>query len=111
MIFGSECGIISRKDALWDEKENAMDIDALRREIDGINDGMLALFVKRMELSEQVAAYKRERGLPVTDPAREQAILDRMAAAAGDYADGARELFGLLMELSRRRQTELGAGK
>ena len=50
-----------------------MDITELRSEIDKIDDELLKLFCARMEISAQVADYKRERNLPIFVPARERA--------------------------------------
>ena len=87
------------------------DIDELRQEIDSINTDMMELFRRRMEVSAEIAAYKREHHLPVRDPEREQAILDRIGAQAGDeLADYARELFRTLFELSRTYQESCGEG-
>ena len=48
-----------------------LNLEEIRKEISAINDEMLALFVKRMELSSQVAAYKKANGLPTLDRKRE----------------------------------------
>ena len=54
-----------------------LNLEEIRKEISAINDEMLALFVKRMELSAQVAAYKKANGLPTLDRKREEAILQK----------------------------------
>ena len=84
-----------------------MELSDIRKEIDAVNDQMLELFLRRMALSEQVAACKRAQGLPVLNAQREQEILDAVAAKSGDMAPYARRLFSTLFELSRERQTEL----
>ena len=48
-------------------------LQEIRQQLDAIDDQMLALFADRMRLVSQVAAYKREHGLPVFDAAREAA--------------------------------------
>ena len=35
-----------------------LNLEEIRKEINGINDEMLKLFIKRMELSAQVSRYK-----------------------------------------------------
>ena len=42
-----------------------MDIKELREQINEIDEKLVELFLKRMEVSAGVAAYKKERGLPV----------------------------------------------
>ena len=55
-----------------------MDIDTLRKEIDATDDAIKALFIKRMQTSSQIAAYKKSKGLPVADRQREREILTRL---------------------------------
>ena len=59
-----------------------MDITELRGEIDKIDDELLKLFCARMEISAQVADYKRERNLPIFVPAREREILQAVGQKA-----------------------------
>lgn len=81
------------------------DIQDIRAEIDGLNIQMADCLRRRMELSAEVAAYKMAHGLPISDPAREDAILHEMAErVGGEYGDYARRLFSLLMEMSREHQ-------
>ena len=61
-----------------------MEIEELRREIDGIDEELVRLFVKRMGVSAQVAEYKREKGLPVRNPQRERQLLERVSELAGE---------------------------
>ena len=50
-------------------------------------DGQMAqLFVRRMEAVAQVAEYKKERGLPIFDGAREQQVLEQGSARVSDPA-------------------------
>ena len=85
-----------------------MDLKDLRNEIDQIDDQLLALFVRRMEISAQVAAYKKENQLPVFVPQRETEKLADVAKKAGtDMADYACSLYSSLFELSRTYQTKL----
>ena len=82
-----------------------MDIQELRREIDGIDAQLLPLFCQRMEIAAQVADYKKENGLPIFVPGREREILDRVAGQAGeDMSDYAKILYNTLFELSRAYQ-------
>ena len=84
-----------------------MDITELRSEIDKIDDELLRLFCARMELSAQVADYKRERGLPIYAPAREREILQNVAQKAGtELSDYARSLYSTIFELSRGYQAK-----
>ena len=84
-----------------------MELSDIRNQIDGIDGQLLELFLRRMELAEDVAAYKKAHGQPILNRSREQEILDRVTARAGERGDYARRLFETLMELSRARQAEL----
>ena len=89
-----------------------MDIKDLREEIDEIDRQLLALFVRRMEVSAEIGAWKAARGLPTRDPAREEEKLRAVAAAAPEgLEDGARSLFSALMALSRAHQDRLRAAE
>ncbi len=93
-------------------KRNSMarDIQESRAEIDALNRTLVEAFCRRMEVSADVAAYKRERGLPVYDRTREREILADMAELAGeDYRYYAKVFFTVLMDLSKARQSALMA--
>ena len=57
-----------------------MELDKLREEIDQIDRELLSLFCRRMAVVAQVGQYKKERGLPVLNQGREDAILARARA-------------------------------
>ena len=51
-----------------------MELIEIRKNIDRVDSQILSLFLERMELSEQVAEYKREHSLPILNRAREEEI-------------------------------------
>ena len=53
------------------------ELDTARRTINEIDEQITSLFQRRMEAVRQIAAYKKENGLPIRDPVRESALLDR----------------------------------
>ena len=55
-----------------------------REIINEVDAEMARLFVRRMEAAVQVAEYKKERGLPIFDGAREKEILEKGAARVSD---------------------------
>jgi monofunctional chorismate mutase len=81
----------------------------LRGEIDRIDAQLLALFLERMRVVDEIGATKRGLGLPVRDEAREAELLARIRAQAGEQADEAEALFRALLDISRGRQ-ERGRG-
>ena len=56
-----------------------MNLEKLRQEINQIDDDLVVLLEKRMNLVNQVAAYKQETGKAVLDTKREEVILGRVA--------------------------------
>ncbi|MBR5521421.1 MAG: chorismate mutase [Oscillospiraceae bacterium] len=85
-----------------------LNLDVVRKEISEINDEMLALFVKRMELSAQVARYKKANGLPTLDRKREEAILQKVVDNTVDeYRQYALRFFRTMMDLSKEYQETL----
>ena len=84
-----------------------MDLNELRQQINSIDDELLNLFTRRMDLASQVADYKRAHDLPILQPAREREILKKAAEKAGPELGGyARVLFSMLMELSKSYQNK-----
>lgn len=57
-----------------------------RRIISEIDMEMADLFVRRMQAAVQVAEYKKERGLPIFDGARERELLEKGSARVSDPA-------------------------
>ena len=89
-----------------------MDITSYRSQIDSIDNELVCLFCRRMELSARIAEYKKANGLPIYVPAREQKILEDVAAKAGaELAPSITELFTLLFRLSKDYQAALIAKK
>lgn len=82
-----------------------MQLDELRAQIDRVDRELVALFCRRMALSAAVAAEKQAQGAPVRVAAREQAVLEHVAALAdeplGSYT---RALYETILSLSRRYQ-------
>jgi len=88
-----------------------MELTEIRKEIDGIDDELVRLLVRRLKAAEAVADTKRVSGAPVLDPARERTILAQAARAAGpEFANETRLLFGTLLSVSRARQRARLAG-
>ena len=83
-----------------------MDLNDYRKEIDRIDDQLIALFAQRMETAEKIAEYKKANGLRVLDARREREkmreILDKTPADLREYVSS---LYSLIFELSRSRQS------
>lgn len=87
-------------------------MESVRDEINGIDEELVRLFVRRMDASERMADVKRELSVPVQDPSRERSILSKVAKTVGpDLENEARLLFTTLMSISRGRQRAELAGE
>ena len=84
-----------------------MELSEIRTKIDAVDDQLLKLFLERMELAEEVAAYKNEHNLPILNRGREREILAKVTQKAGDKERYAYHLYSTLFELARSRQAEL----
>lgn len=84
-----------------------MELSEIRGKIDAVDKDLLKLFLERMALAEEVAAYKNENNLPISNRQREREILAEVTAAAGEKERYAYHLFTTLFQLSRARQAEL----
>lgn len=85
------------------------ELEAYRNQIDEIDAQLTSLFLKRMEITGQVGAYKAARGLAVLDPEREKAVIAAKAALARDPArkSDVAALYETIMGLSRRQQRQI----
>ena len=62
----------------------AKDLLKVRKEINEIDKEMADLFVRRMKAVEEVAEYKKERGLAILDEARENEVIRQNASLVED---------------------------
>ena len=84
-----------------------MTLEECRKQIDETDKEITKLFCKRMEISKNVALYKKENGMKVFDSERERALLDKIEENAGAYGNSARRLYGTMLELSRAYQQSI----
>ncbi|MEE1009412.1 MAG: prephenate dehydratase [Agathobacter sp.] len=81
----------------------------LRKDIDEIDDEIVELYEKRMEIAQKVANYKIEAGKPVFDKEREISKLNTLSKKASNEFNkhGILELFEQIMAMSRKKQYQL----
>ena len=86
-----------------------MDLQELRAQIDAVDEQIVDLFEKRMEISGQVARYKIETGRKVFDPTREkEKIASVQAMTHTDFnRTGVGELLEQIMSMSRKLQYQI----
>lgn len=89
-----------------------MSLDNIRKDIDKIDSELVRLLKKRMNCSLQVAEIKESEGLPIFHPEREQAILDKVNEAGGEFGSYIsavyREIMGVSREAQQVEMTALG---
>ncbi|MBQ7088702.1 MAG: chorismate mutase [Clostridia bacterium] len=87
-------------------------LEEARKIINDVDACMAELFVRRMRAVETVFAHKKECGLPILDPAREEAVIARNAALVEDevlkgyYIDYVKNV----MAVSRAYQSRMQSG-
>jgi chorismate mutase len=88
------------------------ELSRLRVEIERLDRQLIEVMADRVRLARQVGAAKRAAGLPTLDQAREAAVIRRAAGIARELAlpsdEEIRQIFWLVIGLSRRAQTEDG---
>jgi chorismate mutase len=83
---------------------DASELETLRAAIDAVDAEILALVAKRIGLVLQIADFKRGQSLPVYDPVRERAVIERLISLAPATLDAqlVRRVFERIIDESRR---------
>lgn len=85
-----------------------MSMEIYRQQLNELDAKMVELYVQRMKIAADIGRYKKEKGMPVKDAAREQELLNRLANLAGEeYEEGVRALYALLIDHSCARQEQI----
>ncbi|NLW60929.1 MAG: bifunctional chorismate mutase/prephenate dehydratase, partial [Synergistaceae bacterium] len=85
-----------------------MSLEIHRKRIDEIDEKLTQLFLERMQVSADIAAYKKEKGLPIRDPERErEKLASVMEKASPEMEPYMRTLYLTLFELGRAHQHSL----
>jgi chorismate mutase len=86
-----------------------MDLDELRDEIRSIDREIVELIAQRTYVADTIAQVKDERGLPTTDEAQEQTVMDRAGENAEQFevdSNLVKAIFRLLIELNKVEQRD-----
>lgn len=62
------------------------DLELTRKEIDQVDQQLVVLLEKRMQLVNDVAAYKKATGKPILDTSREEIVLNKVASRVQNKA-------------------------
>ena len=83
-------------------------LEELRVQIDEADRRIVNALKDRMDISAEIALYKKEHGLPVLDPERENAKLTSILTdCREDLRAGLGALYPLIFEMSRAYQHQL----
>jgi len=85
-----------------------MDLASIRQEIDQIDDHIVKLLEERMNLVEQVVAYKKASGKPILDSKREEVIFEKVRSRVTNksYQETIVATFSDLLKRSRDYQEQ-----
>ena len=86
-----------------------MSLEELRDEIRTIDREIVEKIAQRTYVADTIAQVKDEQGLPTTDEAQEQAVMDRAGENAEQFdvdANLVKATFRLLIELNKVEQRE-----
>ncbi len=82
-----------------------MELTELRQQIDDIDRELVELFKRRMNVSSEVAEYKRQTGMNVLDASRERALFQKVSELSGEeFEEYTRTLYATILDLSRSYQ-------
>ncbi|HNQ88802.1 MAG TPA: bifunctional chorismate mutase/prephenate dehydrogenase [Verrucomicrobiota bacterium] len=90
------------------ERDPVSVLDALRREIDAIDEQIVDLLGRRQAMTQSAVAIKTAAGLPVYHPAREENLISQrrdQARRAGLDPQHVEELYRCIIRQSRMQQT------
>lgn len=83
-----------------------MELKDYRLKLDEIDDQLVDLFRKRMELAVEIASFKKEHGLPILDAGRERDKMKELCAKVSpEMRNYTSVLYSSLFELSRSCQS------
>ena len=81
-----------------------------RQRLDQIDNALLELLGRRIDIGRQVAEYKRDNDVPVMQPSRVQEVLDRVVADAAAHQldpEFVRALYRLIIDEMCRIEDEI----
>jgi len=95
------------------QDKDALAIDAMRAEIDGIDSELLALFNRRAECALTIGRIKQQNGQPIHVPERERAVLARLEGCnRGPLSNAAiGRIFRQLMEEMKHLEHQVATQK
>ena len=93
-----------------DTKQTTENLSLLRKQIDEIDNDLLALLARRMRVSREIGTYKKEHNMPILQEQRYEEILHKRVAQAAEMGmseDFMRTVLVAIHEESVRHQMEI----
>ena len=87
------------------------DLEDYRKELDALDRELVALFEKRMQLSQAIGNYKRAHDLPIFDESREQRVVEQNLThlKSEEFAVQTHHFLDTIMDLSKEVQKDIRA--
>ena len=80
-------------------------LEEYRLEIEKIDEELAKLICKRMEMSYKIGEFKKQNGLPVYDPKREETLKEKnLSKVEEKYREGYSEIFDEILKVSKDLQ-------
>lgn len=93
-----------------DESQSTENLSLLRHEIDGLDNDLLEVLAKRMQVSRDIGRYKKEHRMPILQAARYDSIMNtrvKLAMEMGMSGEFMRTVLAAIHEESVRQQVEV----
>lgn len=93
-----------------DESQSTENLSLLRHEIDNLDNDLLEVLAKRMQVSREIGLYKKEHRMPILQAKRYDSIMNALVKTAmemGMSAEFMRTVFSAIHEESVRQQVEV----
>lgn len=87
-----------------------LDLNALRAQVDAVDNELARLLRERMDVSEKIALEKQKSGTPLVNRAREREILARVLRGFDGMETYAKAFFTLVFDLSKSYQSKFMSG-
>lgn len=85
------------------------ELERLRGEIERVDQELVSLIARRIDIARSIGEAKKAMGLPTLDPAREAQLMRRVGALAREVGlepEDLREIYWKLISMTRRAQIE-----
>ena len=88
-------------------------MEALRQQLNSLDEWIIRLLGRRFETCAAIGRYKREHGIPMMQPARVAEVKERCARVAAEHGvdpDFARRIFGMIIDEACRLEDQIIEG-